>query len=139
MAKFYTAEEAAEILANTEDDEDNGEMDSADSLDESSSSGAEETSESNISSDEVEFDNSYSRRKLMLNQMTIRQRGRPCKRAGTRGGGARATTSCMRSMRTRGGSRAVLSQIPLPIVGDRDDGDKDMHESNESSNSNNAI
>ena len=40
MAKFYTAEEAAEILANTEDDEDNGEMDSADSLDESSSSGA---------------------------------------------------------------------------------------------------
>ena len=139
MAKFYTAEEAAEIPANTEDDKENGEMDSADSLDESSSSGAEETSESNISSDEAEFDNSYSGRKIMLNQMTIRQRGRPCKRARTTGGGARATTSCMRSIRTRDGNRAVLSQIPLPIVGDIDDGDKDMHESDESSNSNNAI
>ena len=85
MAKFYTAEEAAEILASTEDDEDNGEMGSADSLDESSSSGAGETSESNISSDEDEFDNSYSGRKIMLNQMTIRQRCRPCKRARTRG------------------------------------------------------
>ena len=71
--------------------------------------------------------------------MTVRQRGRPCKRARARGGGARATTSCMRSIRTRGGSRAVLSQIPLPIVGDTDDGDKDLHESDESSNSNNAI
>ena len=58
MAKFYTAEEAAEFLDNTKNDEDNGEMNSADSLDESSSSGAEETSESNISSDEDEFDNS---------------------------------------------------------------------------------
>ena len=130
MAKFYTAEEAAEVLANTEDDEENGEMDLADSLDESSSSGAEETSDSNISSDEDEFDNFYSGRKIMLNQMTIRQRGRPRKRARTKGGGARTTTSCMRS---------VLSQIPLPIVGDIDDGDKDMHESDESSNSNNAI
>ena len=45
----------------------------------------------------------------------------------------------MRSIRTRGGSRAVLSQIPLPIVGDIDDGDKYMYESDESSNSNNAI
>ena len=71
--------------------------------------------------------------------MTIRQRCRPCKRARTRGRGARATTSCMRSIRTRGGSRAVLSQIPLPMVGDVDDRDKDMHESDESSNSNNAI
>ena len=114
-------------------------MDSADSPDESSSSGAEETSESNISSDEDEFDSSYSGRKIMLNQMTIRLRGRPCKRARTRGGGARATTSCIRSIRTRGTSRAVLSQIPLPIVGDIDDGNKDMHESDESSNSNNAI
>ena len=139
MTKFYTAEEAVDLLANTEDDENNGEMDSADSLDESSSSGAEETSESNIISDEDEFDNSYSGRKIMLNQMTIRQRGRPCKHARTRGGGARATTSCMRSIRTRDGSRAVLSQIPLPIVGDIDGGDKDMHESDESSNSNNAI
>ena len=74
-------------------------MDSADSLDESSSSGAEETSESNISSDDDEFDHSYSGRKIILNQMTTRQRGRPCKRARTRGGGARATTSCMRSTR----------------------------------------
>ena len=83
------------------------------------------------------FDNSYSGCKIMLNQMTVRQRGQTCKRART-GGGARATTSCMRSIRTRGGSRAVLSQIPLPIVGDIDGRDKDMQESNKSSNSNNA-
>ena len=75
MAKFYAAEEAAEILANTEDDEDNSEMHSADSLDESSNLGAKETFESNISSDEDELDNSYSGRKIMLNQMIIRQRG----------------------------------------------------------------
>ena len=81
--------------------------------------------------------NFYSGCKIMLNQMTVRQRGRTCKRART-GGGARATTSCMRSIRTRGGSRAVLSQIPLPIVGDIDGRDKDMQESDKSSNSNNA-
>ena len=61
----YTAEEAAEILLNDRDD---GEMDSGDSLDKTSSSDVEETSESErCSNSDSSFDTSYSGSKMMIN------------------------------------------------------------------------
>ena len=58
MAKRYSAQEVAELLMN-----DDGEMDSADSLDEECSSDAESTSQSEIESDESD----YAGRKVLQN------------------------------------------------------------------------
>ena len=58
MAKRYSAQELAELLMN-----DDGEMDSADSLDEECSSDAESTSQSEIESDESD----YAGRKVLQN------------------------------------------------------------------------
>ena len=76
MGSSYTAEEAAEMLVKDYDD---GEMNSGDSLDETSSLDVEETSESQICRDsDNSFDTSYSGCK-MFNKIVTKLWGHPSK------------------------------------------------------------
>ena len=67
MARCYSAQEVAKLLMN-----DDGEMDSADSLDEKCSSDAESTSQSEIESDESD----YAGRKVLHNSRSAPERQR---------------------------------------------------------------
>ena len=106
MAKRYSAQEVAELLMN-----DDGEMDSADSLDEECSSDAELTSQSEIESDESD----YAGRKVLQNITPEgHQRGRGTARvrggARVKGGLSRGARGRRRGIRTRAGLQTVSRQ-----------------------------
>ena len=106
MAKRYSAQEVAELLMN-----DDGEIDSADSLDEEFSSDAESTSQSEIESDESD----YAGRKVLQNitpEGHPRGRGTATVRGGARvrGGLSRRAKGRRRGIRTRGGLQSVSRQ-----------------------------
>ena len=96
--RLNTAEEAAEILLN---DHDGSEMDSGHSFDETSSSDVEETSESEIcSNNDSSFETSYFGCKIMFNQTVVKLNGHPSKQANAPGEMRRAISSHLTSTRT---------------------------------------
>ena len=106
MAKRYSAQEVAELLMN-----DDGEMDSADSLDEECSSDAESTSQSEIESDESD----YAGCKVLQNITPEgHERGRGTARvrggARVRGDLSRRARGRRRGIRTHGGLQSVFRQ-----------------------------
>ena len=95
MAKSYTAEQVADMILN----DDIGEMDSADSLDEeSSSSGSndEPSFQSEVDSSS-NTDSEFHGRRVLIEKRSVRNR--PLKRAKTRGG----ISNHGRTIRIRGG------------------------------------
>ena len=95
MARRYTAEKACKVILN---DDDLGEIESADSLDESFSNTSSSSSCSEIDSDP---ENDYCGR--IINVVTPPERGRPCTRtlnAQRIRGGVRVRGGRRRGMRT---------------------------------------
>ena len=95
MAKNYTAEQVADMIMN----DDIGEMDSADSLDEESSSfgsNDEPSFQSEVDSSS-NTDSEFHGRRVLIEKRSVRNR--PLKRAKTRGG----ISNHVRTIRARGG------------------------------------
>ena len=99
MAKNYTAAQVADVIMN----DDTGEMDSVDSLDESSSSSSndEPSSQSEVDSNS-NTDFEFHGRQVLIEKRSVRNR--PSKRAKTRGG----ISNQGRTIRTRGGIQTIV-------------------------------
>ena len=99
MAKNYTAAQVADVIMN----DDTGEMDSVDSLDESSSSSSndEPSPQSEVDSNS-NTDSEFHGRQVLIEKRSVRNR--PSKHAKTRGG----ISNQGRTIRTRGGIQTIV-------------------------------